>query len=684
MYSIFKGYPRFKIHALVEKLMEICLKRRARRSGLSEYDFRCAGAVIPPGHTAFSWNGDISLPPSSSSPHNPCGHTSFSWTSNETLNNACMVFPSFSAAKRFSAFMGLPDVDGKNYTNRVEIEPLLNTPIYVAYFPSSLSCKSKAFWQHCGEIVSSRLAEYCLQRLCNCGSMCLTISVTKPYTPEGTRRCRSDEVCRLIYDESSSSAFQPLTHRTPSFVDLEMRARVALDLLQSKISSMVSEPKENIILTVSGMSAIYSAYRLMRFVKGYEYPVVVFGFPYLDTLKLTQRSELNPAGCHFFGYGSNEDMNKLEAMLDNGLKIAGLFTEFPSNPLLRCHDMVKLTHLAKKHDFLFIVDDTVSGFASLDLLHGGKGVSADMLCTSLTKCFSGRGDVLGGSIIINSNSKYSATLKSMAHSEDADFPTLHATDAETLVNNSEDYEGRCRKINENTFKMAQWFKDQPEFSQVYYPGTACSESKNNYEKCMKHDSGVDYGCLISIVVSEDIDPIKFFDELKLHKGPSLGTNYTLVCPYTLLAHYNELEWAASFGVDRNIIRISIGLETHDMLVEKFTEALNAARGKSILSTDGNIDENDREDEVSKTWGDVADKPLRREEDEMGPASTSTSTPVSTTATTSTPPRKTSNKIPSSPGLPYPECFSKAEDSGPSYDKGATTGNKKSDTNCSIS
>lgn len=52
----------------------------------------------------------------------------------------------------------------------------------------------------------------------------------------------------------------------------------------------------------------------------------------------------------------------------------------------------------------------------------------------------------------------------------------------------------------------------------------------------------------------------FYDALNLSKGPSLGTNFTLVCPYTLLAHYYELPWAKDFGVEKDLIRISVGLE----------------------------------------------------------------------------------------------------------------------------
>ncbi|RWA06558.1 hypothetical protein EKO27_g8541, partial [Xylaria grammica] len=68
--------------------------------------------------------------------------------------------------------------------------------------------------------------------------------------------------------------------------------------------------------------------------------------------------------------------------------------------------------------------------------------------------------------------------------------------------------------------------------------------------------------------------VAFYDALETAKGPSLGTNFTLTSPYVILAHYNELDWAASFGVDPNLLRISVGLE--DNLGEIFAKALKAA------------------------------------------------------------------------------------------------------------
>ena len=68
---------------------------------------------------------------------------------------------------------------------------------------------------------------------------------------------------------------------------------------------------------------------------------------------------------------------------------------------------------------------------------------------------------------------------------------------------------------------------------------------------------------------------KFYDLLPISKGPSLGTNFTLACPYTILAHYFELDWAKSFGVNKSLIRISVGLEDADWLVKSFRNVLDA-------------------------------------------------------------------------------------------------------------
>lgn len=67
----------------------------------------------------------------------------------------------------------------------------------------------------------------------------------------------------------------------------------------------------------------------------------------------------------------------------------------------------------------------------------------------------------------------------------------------------------------------------------------------------------------------------FYDALDVRKGPSVGTNFTLAIPYAQLAHFQELEFAAEYGVDRYIVRISVGLEDGEVLMKRVREALRA-------------------------------------------------------------------------------------------------------------
>jgi cystathionine gamma-synthase len=65
----------------------------------------------------------------------------------------------------------------------------------------------------------------------------------------------------------------------------------------------------------------------------------------------------------------------------------------------------------------------------------------------------------------------------------------------------------------------------------------------------------------------------FYDRLGVAKGPSLGTNFTLACPYTILAHYTELDFAAKYGIGAFLIRVSVGLEDPEELGAVFQKAL---------------------------------------------------------------------------------------------------------------
>ena len=107
--------------------------------------------------------------------------------------------------------------------------------------------------------------------------------------------------------------------------------------------------------------------------------------------------------------------------------------------------------------------------------------------------------------------------------------------------------------------------------QIFYPKYT---TQDRYLEYCSSTQSPGYGGLFSIVLHSEEEAKKLYDFLPIKKGPSLGTSFTLACPYTLLAHFTELEWAQSFGVSPWLIRVSVGVEDIDWLLDEFNEALN--------------------------------------------------------------------------------------------------------------
>jgi hypothetical protein len=74
-----------------------------------------------------------------------------------------------------------------------------------------------------------------------------------------------------------------------------------------------------------------------------------------------------------------------------------------------------------------------------------------------------------------------------------------------------------------------WLAQQPGVRQVFYPKLT---QPGIYDAYKRPEGG--YGGLFSVSLDEGLSPMAFYDALDVYKGPSLGTNYTLACPYTLL------------------------------------------------------------------------------------------------------------------------------------------------------
>lgn len=195
---------------------------------------------------------------------------------------------------------------------------------------------------------------------------------------------------------------------------------------------------------------------------------------------------------------------------------------------------------------------------------------------------------LYSSLVLNPKSIYYKQLKDALKHDYEDL--VWSEDAVFLERNSRTFKERSKIINQNAEALCDFLVSHEKgkgriiyiaclltFSasavqKVFYPKYVCRE----YYDAVKHkteDAG--YGGLFSVLLKDEKSAAQFFDNLKCAKGPSLGTNFTLACPYTILAHYTELDWANEYGVSRFLVRVSVGLEDREKLLSMFKEALDA-------------------------------------------------------------------------------------------------------------
>ncbi|WP_321389375.1 PLP-dependent transferase [uncultured Desulfuromusa sp.] len=318
-----------------------------------------------------------------------------------------------------------------------------------------------------------------------------------------------------------------------------------------------------ITLCGSGMNAIYAAYAAIKETVSAERDIFVqYGWIYADSIHI-----LRKCSNEFHQIGRVTDFAKLEAYLaDNGDRVAAVMTETISNPLLQTPDLPVLASLARQYGFTVILDNTFATPWNVSV-----APYADIIVESLTKFASGKGDCMGGAIIVPEQSQ----LTEMAKKALGKFVVpLKGRDLQRLGLTISGYRERMKQVNINSAVLVDYLDHHPQVKDVYhvYADTSCE----NYRKIAK---GKDrYGGVISFVVDGDFQT--FYDHLALPKGPSLGCDFPLAMSYTLLAHWdlvNEAEQRTlkEQGLSPWLIRLSVGEDSPQLIIAAMEKAFQA-------------------------------------------------------------------------------------------------------------
>ena len=329
---------------------------------------------------------------------------------------------------------------------------------------------------------------------------------------------------------------------------------------------------EDLFITSSGMNAVYSAFAAVNEIQAPRGRTVwiQLGWLYSDTISILGKLTAKPSADHVI-VSSVNDFEELCRELDaHRGKVAGIVTEVPTNPLVRSCDVPALVMLAREHGALLLVDASIASPWNIDVLR-----HADIAMASLTKYVASQGDVIAGSVAVNPDGRDAASLR-MALDERACAP--YRRDLARLAHEIREVDRVVAGMNAATERVVRFLSTRPEVARVHW--AMDDESRVAFEKVRRPDGGP--GCMISFELKPGLFA-RFYDAVRLPKGPSFGICETLLCPFLYIAHFelvNSPEGRAVLarhGLNPELLRLSVGLEPVEHILGALEEAFEALK-----------------------------------------------------------------------------------------------------------
>jgi cystathionine gamma-synthase len=244
-----------------------------------------------------------------------------------------------------------------------------------------------------------------------------------------------------------------------------------------------------------------------------------------------------------------------------------ILTETPSNPLLRIVDIEKLAGLARECGAIYAVDNTFLSPA----LQQPIALGADIVVHSTTKYINGHSDVVGGALVA-ATPELAEELTWWANCIGA---TGAPFDSFLTLRGLRTLQVRMRQHEESAGRLARILDEQDGVRRVHYPGL---ETHPGHDIACRQQSG--FGGMISFEIDGGELAVRaFIDELRYFSlAESLGGVESLVCHPPSMTHAPVCaEALAEAGISQSLIRLSVGLEASEDLIDDVLRALAAAK-----------------------------------------------------------------------------------------------------------
>ncbi len=246
------------------------------------------------------------------------------------------------------------------------------------------------------------------------------------------------------------------------------------------------------------------------------------------------------------------DVEKVEAAIQDNTKL--LYTESITNPMLRVEDIDAVVGLAKKYGLRTLVDNTFA--TPYHCKPYTKGI--DLVVHSATKYIGGHSDVTAGALVGDESLIEKATAKI------ANLGTnLSPFEAWLTCRGIKTLALRMKEQSSNAKKLAEALRSHSLVKHVYYP---FEYGENGY------------GAIVTIELQDRVDINEFFRKLSWVKiAPTLAGVQTIVThPLTTSHRALPKEAQEELGITMGLVRISVGIEAADDIIDIFTQALEKA------------------------------------------------------------------------------------------------------------
>lgn len=239
-----------------------------------------------------------------------------------------------------------------------------------------------------------------------------------------------------------------------------------------------------------------------------------------------------------------------------------ILVETPTNPLLKITDIQALADISKDHSLKLIVDNTFNTpYWQNPIEHG-----ANIVIHSATKYLGGHSDLVAGLLVVDDKQ----LGEDIHFIQNATGGVLAPNDSWLLIRGIRTLGVRMEEIESNTSKIVAFLLKHPQIGKVYYPGLTDHPNHEIHAKQSGGSSG-----MVSFTVESEEKALDVLEKMKYFTlAESLGAVESLISLPAKMTHASiPRERRIELGIEDGLIRISVGLEDVEDLIEDLEQAL---------------------------------------------------------------------------------------------------------------